>query len=51
MALRAFNTLTARKEDLVPGSRPGEMRIYVCGVTVYDLEPHRPRAGARSSST
>ena len=36
MALRAFNTLTRRKEDLAPG-RGGEMRIYVCGVTVYDF--------------
>ncbi|MFI5377111.1 MAG: cysteine--tRNA ligase [Candidatus Rokuibacteriota bacterium] len=35
MALRAFNTMTRRKEDLAPG-RGGEMRIYVCGVTVWD---------------
>ncbi|HWN17162.1 MAG TPA: cysteine--tRNA ligase, partial [Candidatus Dormibacteraeota bacterium] len=35
MALRAFNTLSRRKEDLAPG-RGGEMRIYVCGVTVWD---------------
>ena len=35
MTLRAFNTLTRRKEDLAPG-RGGEMRIYVCGVTVWD---------------
>ncbi|HTG13118.1 MAG TPA: class I tRNA ligase family protein, partial [Candidatus Eisenbacteria bacterium] len=35
MALRAFNTLSRRKEDLTPG-RGGEMRIYVCGVTVWD---------------
>ena len=36
MALRGFNTLTRRKEDLAP-ARGGEMRIYVCGVTVYDV--------------
>ena len=36
MALRIFNTLTRRKEDFVPHV-PGEARIYVCGVTVYDL--------------
>jgi len=35
MTLRAFNTLSRRKEDLAPG-RGGEMRIYVCGVTVWD---------------
>ena len=36
MALRIFNTLTRRKEDFLP-IVPGEARIYVCGVTVYDL--------------
>ena len=36
MALRAFNTLNRRKEELVP-ARGGEVRIYVCGVTVYDV--------------
>ena len=36
MALRIFNTLTRRKEDFVP-LVAGEVRIYVCGVTVYDL--------------
>ncbi len=36
MALRIFNTLTRRKEDFVP-LVAGEARIYVCGVTVYDL--------------
>jgi len=32
--LRAFNTLTSRKEELVP-LRPGELGVYVCGPTVY----------------
>jgi cysteinyl-tRNA synthetase len=36
MGLRIFNTLTRRKEQFVP-LRAGEARVYVCGVTVYDL--------------
>ncbi len=36
MAVRAFNTLTRRKDELTP-TRGGEMRMYVCGVTVYDV--------------
>ena len=36
MAIKVFNTLTRKKEELVP-LRPGEIRMYVCGVTVYDL--------------
>ena len=36
MALRIFNTVTRRKEDFVP-LVAGEARMYVCGVTVYDL--------------
>jgi cysteinyl-tRNA synthetase len=36
MATRVFNSLTRRKEDLAP-LHPGEVRMYVCGVTVYDL--------------
>ena len=32
--IRVFNTLTSRKEELVP-LRPGELGIYVCGPTVY----------------
>jgi len=33
--LRIHNTMSRRKEDLVPAV-PGEVRVYVCGVTVYD---------------
>ena len=36
MATRVFNTLTRGKEDLAP-RQPREVRMYVCGVTVYDL--------------
>jgi cysteinyl-tRNA synthetase len=36
MATRVFNTLARGKEDLAP-VHAGEVRIYVCGVTVYDL--------------
>ena len=35
MALKIFNTLTNEKEELVPLA-PGKVRMYVCGVTVYD---------------
>jgi cysteinyl-tRNA synthetase len=34
--MRIYNTLTRTKEELVPLS-PGEVRMYSCGVTVYDL--------------
>ena len=33
-AMKVFNTLTNRKEELIPG-RPEEIRVYVCGPTVY----------------
>ncbi len=36
MPIRIQNTMTRRKEEFVPLSR-GEVRMYVCGVTVYDL--------------
>ncbi len=36
MSLRIFDSLTRKKEDFVPLT-PGEVRMYVCGVTVYDL--------------
>jgi len=36
MSLRVFNTATRAKEDFVP-LREGEVGMYVCGVTVYDL--------------
>lgn len=35
VALKVHNTMTRRKEDLVPAV-PGQIRMYVCGVTVYD---------------
>jgi cysteinyl-tRNA synthetase len=34
--MKIFNTLTRKKEDFVP-LVPGEIGMYVCGVTVYDL--------------
>ncbi|RPH44804.1 MAG: cysteine--tRNA ligase [Burkholderiales bacterium] len=33
--LRIHNTLTRRKEDFAP-IEPGRVRMYVCGITVYD---------------
>ncbi len=36
MALAVFNTMGNRKEPFVP-LVPGKVRMYVCGVTVYDL--------------
>ncbi len=36
MSLSVFNTLGNRKEPFVP-IVPGKVRMYVCGVTVYDL--------------
>ena len=35
MALKIFNTLSGQKEEFVP-LKQGEVRMYVCGVTVYD---------------
>jgi cysteinyl-tRNA synthetase len=35
MGLRIFNTLTGEKEEFVPLIQ-GNVRMYVCGVTVYD---------------
>ncbi|OIQ84464.1 cysteine--tRNA ligase [mine drainage metagenome] len=35
MSLLIHNTLTRRKEALVP-LEPGHVRLYVCGMTVYD---------------
>ena len=34
--LRIYNSLARDKQDFVP-IRPGEVRMYVCGMTVYDL--------------
>ena len=34
--MKIHNTLTRSKEELIPLT-PGEVRMYVCGVTVYDL--------------
>jgi cysteinyl-tRNA synthetase len=36
MTLRVYNTATRTKEDFIP-LREGEVGMYVCGVTVYDL--------------
>lgn len=33
--LKLFNTLTRQKEEFVP-IEPGKVRMYVCGMTVYD---------------
>jgi len=34
--LQIYNSRTRRKEELVP-IQPGRVRMYVCGMTVYDL--------------
>jgi len=36
MSLRIFNTLTRKVDDFSP-LEPGHVRMYVCGMTVYDL--------------
>ncbi|MDP3937740.1 MAG: cysteine--tRNA ligase [Deltaproteobacteria bacterium] len=36
MALRIYNSLTRSKDPFEP-LEPGKVRMYVCGVTVYDL--------------
>ncbi len=36
MSLRIFNTLSRAVEPLTP-LEPGHVRLYVCGITVYDL--------------
>jgi cysteinyl-tRNA synthetase len=33
--MRVYNTLTGRKEEFIP-LVPGKVRMYACGVTVYD---------------
>jgi cysteinyl-tRNA synthetase len=35
VSLRVYNSLTREKEELQP-IKPGELGMYVCGVTVYD---------------
>jgi cysteinyl-tRNA synthetase len=36
MALRVYNTMTQKKEELIP-LHEGRIGMYACGVTVYDL--------------
>jgi cysteinyl-tRNA synthetase len=36
MALLIYNTLTGKKEEFVP-LEPGRIKMYVCGITVYDF--------------
>jgi cysteinyl-tRNA synthetase len=36
MTIEIYNTLSRRKEPMVP-LEPGHVRVYVCGVTVYDF--------------
>ncbi len=36
MSLRIYNTLTRAVEDFSPLT-PGQVRMYVCGMTIYDL--------------
>jgi len=34
--LQIYNTLTKSKQPFTP-INPGQIRMYVCGITVYDL--------------
>ena len=36
MSLRIYNTLSRALEDFSP-LEPGHVRMYVCGMTIYDL--------------
>ena len=36
MSIQIYNTMTKRKEEFVPIT-PGEVKMYVCGPTVYNL--------------
>lgn len=36
MSLKVYNTITGKEEEFVP-INPGEVKIYTCGVTVYDV--------------
>jgi cysteinyl-tRNA synthetase len=36
MSLRIYNTLSRALEDFSP-IEPGHVRMYVCGMTIYDL--------------
>ena len=36
MPVRLYNTLTQKVEDFVPHD-PGKVKLYVCGITTYDL--------------
>ncbi len=36
MSVQIYNTLSDRKQDFAP-IKPGEVGMYVCGVTVYDM--------------
>jgi cysteinyl-tRNA synthetase len=36
MSIRVYDTLTRREHDLAPLT-PGHVRLYVCGMTTYDL--------------
>src|SRR5512136_98084 len=35
MSLRIYNTLSSKKEEFIP-LEEGKVKMYVCGVTVYD---------------
>ena len=47
--MKIFNTLSRRKEEFIPLT-PGEVKMYVCGPTVYNL-PHIGNARPMICST
>ena len=46
--MKVYNTLTRKKEELVPIT-PGEIKMYACGPTVYNISTSATPARCASS--